>query len=348
MKDWKKVAVPANASMREVLAIIDHGGIQIALVVDDGCHLRGTVTDGDIRRALLRGEGLDTPVESLMNPNPVTGLIDEDEALWQRSMQRHQLRHLPLLDAAGCIVGLARYAPPEEPLRDNPVVLMAGGLGTRLRPLTNNVPKPMLRIGAKPILETIVENFISHGFHRFYFCINYKGELIREHFGDGRRWDAEIRYIEEPTRLGTAGALGLLPERPELPFIVMNGDVLTKVDFVRLLEFHQRHEFSATLCVREYHHQVPYGVVETRDHQVVGLAEKPIHRWQVNAGIYVLEPDVLDHIPRGQFHDMPTLFETLLDSGREVGSFPLRDYWIDIGQMDQFEQADSDFAEHFA
>ncbi|WJW74592.1 nucleotidyltransferase family protein [Thiohalobacter sp. IOR34] len=347
MNDWKQVAVNSTTAMKEVLSVIDRGGMQIALVVDDGCHLLGTVTDGDIRRALLRGEGLDTPVSGLMNANPVTGLVDEDEMLWQRTMQRHALRHLPLLDPQGCVVGLARYEPPTEPRRDNPVVLMAGGLGTRLRPLTNDRPKPLVEVGTKPILETIIENFVSHGFHRFYLCINYMGEMIREHFDDGSHWGVEIEYVEEPAPLGTAGALGLLPERPTLPFFVMNGDVLTKVDFVRLLEFHQRHGFDATLCVREYHQQIPYGVVETDGHRVSRLVEKPVRRYHVNAGIYVLNPQMLERIPEDQFYDMPMLFETLVARQRPVGSFPLRDYWIDIGQMEHYQQAETDFAEHF-
>lgn len=348
MNDWKKIAVPSTAPMKEVLAVIDRGGMQIALVVDDGCHLMGTVTDGDVRRALLRGEGLDTPVAGIMNANPITGLVDEDEALWQRAMQRHTLRHLPLLDAKGCMVGLARYEQPVEPVRDNIVVLMAGGLGTRLRPLTNDRPKPLLKIGSKPILETIIENFAANGFHRFYLCINYMGEMIREHFGDGRQWDVDIRYIEENTRLGTAGALSLLPEPPQLPFFVMNGDVLTKVDFVRLLDFHQRQRSAATLCVREYHHQVPYGVIQLEGHRVRGIVEKPIQRYHVNAGIYVLNPDMLERIPSGKYFDMPSLFEALIHDNQAVGSFPLRDYWIDIGQMEQLEQAGNDFAQYFA
>lgn len=348
MKDWKTIAVPSQTSMREVLAVIDRGGMQIALVVDDGCHLLGTVTDGDVRRALLRGEGLDTPAKDLMNANPVTGLVDEDETLWQRAMQRHTLRHLPLLDAKGCMVGLARYEPPQEPQRENLVVLMAGGLGTRLRPLTNDRPKPLLKIGSKPILETIIENFAAHGFYRFYLCINYMGDMIRDHFGDGRQWAVDIRYIEENTRLGTAGALSLLPERPQHPFFVMNGDVLTKVDFVRLLDFHQRQGSAATMCVREYHHQIPYGVIQLEGHRVRNIVEKPIQRYHVNAGIYVLNPDLLERIPGGRYFDMPTLFDSLIRDDHAVGSFPLRDYWIDIGQMEQFEQAGSDFAQYFA
>ncbi|NOX75390.1 MAG: NTP transferase domain-containing protein [Gammaproteobacteria bacterium] len=347
MNDWKPIAIPSDASMKTVLEVIDRGRMQIALVVDDGCHLRGTVTDGDIRRALLRGDGLDTPVEKLMNDTPTTGLVGEDELLWQRTMQRHSLGHLPLLDAKGCIVGLTRFQPPAEPRHDNAVVLMVGGLGSRLRPLTQARPKPLLEVGSKPILETIVENFASHGFHHLYLCINYKGEMIREHFGDGSQWGVEITYVEEKERMGTAGALSLLPEKPDTPFFVMNGDLLTQVDFVRLLRFHQKQKTAATLCVREYTHQIPYGVVALDGHTVTGMQEKPSHRVHVNAGIYMLNPEVLDLIPTNRYLDMPDLINQLLGNGMSVGSFPIHEYWIDIGQMQEFQQAHEDYAEKF-
>jgi NDP-sugar pyrophosphorylase family protein len=282
-----------------------------------------------------------------MNANPITGLSDEDPAAWQRTMQRHTLQHLPLINAEGCVVSLVRYEPPREPERSNEIILMAGGLGTRLRPLTNDVPKPLLRIGSKPILETIVENFVAHGFHRFHFCINYKADMIRRYFGDGAQWGAQIDYIEENKRLGTAGALGLLNNRPDEPFFVMNGDVLTKVDFVRLLDFHNKQGFDASMCVREYNYQVPYGVVDLDGHRLRGLQEKPVHHYFVNAGIYVLNPGTLDLVPRDEYLDMPTLFQHLIDRNGTVGSFPLREYWIDIGQMDQFEKAHDDFSEQF-
>ncbi len=347
ISDWKKISVKSSVNMKDVLRAISDGNMQIALVIDDACHLAGTVTDGDIRRALLRGDGLDTTIKSLMNDNPITGLLDEDEAQWQRTMQRYTLRHLPLLDAHGCVVGLARFEPPKEPRHDNPVILMAGGLGTRLHPLTQSQPKPLLEIGSKPILETIIENFAEHGFYKMYLCINYKGEMIKKYFGDGSRWNVEIQYIEELKRMGTAGALSLLPFTPEKPFFVMNSDLLTKVDFVRLLRFHQKHSASATICTREYTHQIPYGVVNLNGHDVIDMVEKPTHRFSVNAGIYVLEPETLDNIPDDCFFDMPSLIDTLLEQKRSVSSFPIHEYWIDIGRMQEFKQAHEDYGEQF-
>ena len=345
--DWKSIATPSTASMRDVLSIIDESAMQIALVVDDGCHLLGTITDGDIRRALLRGETLDTPVLRFMNSNPITGLIDEDPHIWQRTMERYSLQHLPLLDANGCIQELTRKTQPQEPQRSNTVVLMAGGMGTRLYPLTQQRPKPLLKVGEKPIIQTIIENFISQGFSDFKICINYLGEKIKDFCGDGSRWNVNIDYIEEDKRLGTAGALSLLPQRPDKPFFVMNGDVLTKVDFVRLLVFHEKQKNLATMCVREYRYQIPYGVVKLDQHRIVDLKEKPVEYYNVNAGVYLLEPAVLDYIPANQYFDMTRLFEVMMERNLQVGSFPLREYWMDVGRMEDFEQAHTDYTEQF-
>ena len=345
--DWKSIATPSTASMRDVLSIIDESAMQIALVVDDGCHLLGTITDGDIRRALLRGETLDTPVLRFMNSNPITGLIDEDPHIWQRTMERYSLQHLPLLDANGCIQELTRKTQPQEPQRSNTVVLMAGGMGTRLQPLTQQRPKPLLKVGEKPIIQTIIENFISQGFSDFKICINYLGEKIKDFCGDGSRWNVNIDYIEEDKRLGTAGALSLLPQRPDKPFFVMNGDVLTKVDFVRLLVFHEKQKNLATMCVREYRYQIPYGVVKLDQHRIVDLKEKPVEYYNVNAGVYLLEPAVLDYIPANQYFDMTRLFEVMMERNLQVGSFPLREYWVDVGRMEDFEQAHTDYTEQF-
>jgi dTDP-glucose pyrophosphorylase len=349
-KGWRDIALGPDTPMRESMEVLDRGAMQIALVTDpDGCHLLGTVTDGDIRRAILRGKGMETPAWDFMNPNPVTGLLEEGRESWQRTMQRHTLRHLPLLDAEGCVVDLVRYELPREPGRANPVVLMAGGLGIRLRPLTSQVPKPLVKVGSRPVLETLVERFADQGFSDLYLCINYKGELIREHFRDGSRWGVHITYLEEQRRLGTAGALSLLPERPKEPVIVMNGDLLTRVDFVRLLDFHRRQGFAATMAMREYRHQVPYGVLQLGDgYRITQLVEKPVQRYQVSAGIYVLEPRVLELVPQGSYYDMPILFGELIARKDPVGSFPLRDYWIDIGRLEDLEQAHADFAEIFA
>jgi dTDP-glucose pyrophosphorylase len=347
-KDWKEITVKPDSTIQETMGVLDQGGAQIVLVMDDECHLAGTVTDGDIRRALLRGQGMEASIADVMNANPVTGLLAEDRDIWQRTMQRHNLRHLPLLDAQGCVADLIRYEMPSEPERTTPVIIMAGGLGTRLRPLTDDLPKPLIKVGSRPVLETIVEGFADQGFKHITLCINYRGEMIRDHFGDGSQWDVHIDYVEEPERLGTAGALTLLPQRINEPCIIMNGDLLTKIDFVRLLDFHNKQNFSATIAMREYSHQIPYGVLEVDDaYKVNRMLEKPVERRYVSAGIYVLDPAALSLIPRGEYFDMPSLFNQLLERGSTVGSFPLRDYWIDIGRLEDLERAGQEFSELF-
>jgi dTDP-glucose pyrophosphorylase len=347
-KNWRDITVGAEASVQNAWEAIDRGAMQIALVIDPEGHLLGTVTDGDIRRAVLRGKGLETPISEVMNPNPTTGLAEETRDSWQRTMQRHSLRHLPILDTRGCVVDLAQYSMPLEPERTTPVVIMAGGLGTRLRPLTEHTPKPMIPVGPKPVLETIIENFADQGFVNLFLCLNYKGEVIRDHFGDGSHLGVNITYLHEDRRLGTAGALSLLPQRPGEPVVVMNGDLLTKVDFVRLLDFHARQGFVATMAMREHQQQVPYGVLRIGDGYVVEeLVEKPIERYYVNAGIYILNPETLDLVPDQKFYDMPTLFNALMAQGRKVGGFPLRDYWVDIGRLEDLERASAEFADMF-
>ena len=244
MKEWKKAVVEQSATVRETIRAIDVGAIQIAFVVDEAGHLRGTVTDGDIRRGILRGVNIDEQVRHVMNENPVIAPehISRDGVL--ELMRQKSIHQIPVVDAQGRIIGVELLDELLNVSRsDNWVVLMAGGLGTRMRPLTDD--------GPKPLLEIILENFIDQGFRRFFFAVNYKAEMVQEHFGDGSRWNSEIRYLRETERMGTAGSLSLLPERPDRPVIVMNADLLTRLDFRHLLNFHREHGVKATMCVRE-------------------------------------------------------------------------------------------------
>ena len=348
MKDWKNVLVSPDTSIREAIRIIDQGALKIALVVDEGSRLVGTVSDGDIRRGILKGCELENPVQQIMNTSPsVAGKNDGREKILSL-MRQKQIYQIPLVDGDGFLVGLevidTILAPPQ---RNNWVVLMAGGLGTRLKQLTADTPKPLLKVGDKPILETILGNFIEHGFNRFFISVNYKSEMIEEYFGDGSRWGVQIDYLREDKKLGTAGALGLLPEKPSAPLLVMNGDLLTKVNFQQLLDFHIEHNSTATMCVREYDFQVPYGVVKLDQHRILSIEEKPIQRFFVNAGIYILQPEVLDLIPNGLPLDMPALFDKLLELEKETAVFPVREYWLDIGRMDDFERANGEFDKVF-
>lgn len=220
---------------------------------------------------------------------------------------------------------------------------MAGGLGTRLRPLTQDIPKPLLKVGNKPILETIIKNFANHGFVNITISLNYKGEMIKDYFGDGSNFGVNIDYVEENMRLGTAGALSLIENKPNEAFFVMNADLLTDVNFSHLLDFHSFSNSDATMCVREYEYQVPYGVIEVEESNVTSIVEKPIQKFFVNAGIYVLSPKVFDYIPKNEFYDMPTLFNTFIEKEKRVISFPIHEYWLDIGRMSDFEQAQSEY-----
>ena len=349
MSNWKQTLVLPGTSLKDAIHVLDSGAMQIVLVVDDDNRLMGTLTDGDIRRGILKGISLDEPASKIMNPSPTVARSGDDRQLILTMMQQKQLHHIPVVDEHGGLIGLEMLDEIIQcRVRDNPVVLMAGGLGSRLQPLTNDCPKPMLQVGSKPLLETILENFIEYGFHQFYISVNYMGEVIKAYFGDGSRWDVSIAYLEEDRKLGTAGALSLLPEQPAHPLLVMNGDVLTKVNFRQLLEFHSQHAARATMCVREYDFQVPYGVVKIDKQKITGIDEKPVQHFFVNAGIYVLEPSVLELIPRNVYYDMPSLFERLIERGAETAAFPIREYWLDIGQLADYDRANGEFMQVFS
>ena len=339
-QSWRGIVVAPDISLGEALGVLDRGGFRALLVADGEGRLLGTLTDGDVRRALLRQIGLNSLVSDVMNSSPRIAQLGDSYERLRSLMEKHSLLHIPLIDGDGLLAGLEIYRGVHvQPERDAWVFLMAGGFGKRLRPLTDDCPKPMLKVGGKPILETILENFVSAGFRRFYISVHYLAGRIKDHFGDGSRWGVEIRYIEEESPLGTGGALGLLPDVCDVPVILMNGDVLTQLDVVALLEFHCARGAELTLCVREYDMQVPYGVVESDGEHVTGITEKPVHRFFVNAGIYVLSPQTVARTRPAKRLDVPDLIQTLLDEGHKPAMFPVHEYWIDIGRPDDFEVA---------
>lgn len=350
MSNVEETLVPRTASVKQVIETIERSQAKVALVVDENRHLLGTVTDGDVRRGLLRGVQITDTVATIMNEKPRVATTGEDSAQILDMMRRNICRQVPVLDADGRVVALKTLEEAlRVPDRPNWAFLLAGGRGQRLKPLTDDCPKPMLPVGGRPMLQIIVESLIRQGFRRFYISVNYKREMVREHFGDGSLWGAEIRYIEEDeaTPLGTAGALSLLPELPNEPMIVMNGDILTKVGFGALLDFHTEHASVGTMCVRDYILQVPYGVVEVDDHRLSEILEKPAHRFLVNAGVYVLERAAIELVPRGQAYDMPTLFEEIARRKLAATVFPIREYWLDIGRIDDFNKANDDYIREF-
>jgi dTDP-glucose pyrophosphorylase len=341
MKSWRNALTNTDASLEQAIEILDKAALRIALIVDDGGRLQGTLTDGDVRRALLKHLPLGTPVAEVMNPNPRVAKQGWTESRVLAMLEEHDLLQLPLIDDNRNVVGLTNLHDLLNKHRyDNPVFLMAGGFGTRLRPLTNNCPKPMLKVGDKPILEQILLGFVNAGFHHFYISTHYMPEVIRDHFGSGEKWGVSIEYIHEEEPLGTGGALGLLPhEDINLPLFVMNGDLLTSLNIRSFLEFHESHGSLATMCVRKYEHQVPYGVITSEGTQIKSMIEKPVHKFFVNAGIYLLNPELVKSVGRGVRVDMPTLLEQQIEEGRPVNMFPVHEYWLDIGQMGDFQRA---------
>lgn len=308
--------------------------------------LSGTITDGDVRRSLLNGCALSDKAIKAANKTPQVATIGMSKMELLTLLNKYQFRQMPLVEEHGAVVGLAHIddLQVEVGKATNPVVLMAGGLGERLRPLTNKTPKPLLQIGDKPLLQSILESFVEQNFQTFYIAVNYQADAIKDHFGDGSSWGVNICYLEEKNRMGTAGALTLLPEEPTEPVIVMNGDLVTRTRFQDLLDFHAEQNSKATMCVREYDFQVPFGVVSIDDNRICSIDEKPLHRFFVNAGIYVLDPNVIAAIPKDERTDMTRVFERTIAEGNETAAFPIHEYWLDIGRIDDLERAQSDFA----
>lgn len=346
---WQQVLIRPEATLRATIEVIDRAALQIALVVDDQEKLLGVVTDGDIRRALIRGLSLEHPVFEVMNKRPKVAALQDSKTQLIAIMEGHHLYQLPVVDEQGRVVRLeSLQALYKQPAFPNPVFLMAGGFGTRLRPYTDECPKPLLEIGGKPILETIIENFVKSGFRQFYIAVHYRAQQIKDYFGDGGRWGIKIDYIDEAEPLGTAGAIGLMPDNlPDVPLIVMNGDILTQIDFSRLLAYHNEQQAIATLCVRQYEYQIPYGVVKLEQQRVVGIEEKPLQSCLANAGIYVLDHSLINSIAAQKKLDMPTLLNQQVAAGEIVSMFPVNDYWLDIGREADFLRAQGEFAKYF-
>ena len=345
MTQLNDIIVKASISIHEVLKIIDKSSKQIALVVDEEKKLIGTVNDGDIRRAILNGYSLNDSIENIYFKSPTVASISDTKESIIKLATLKKIHQIPLVDDEGKLDILDELI--EQKIKSNKVVLMVGGLGTRLRPLTENTPKPMLKVGNKPILQTIVEKFAEYGYINIVMCVNYKSDIIQDYFKDGSQFGVNIEYILEEQRMGTAGALSLLKDNQNEPFFVMNGDLLTNVNFEHLHDFHIANNSMGTMCVREYDFQVPYGVVNIENSRILSIEEKPTHKFFVSAGIYMLSPEILEYIPSNQFYDMPTLFERIINENKNAISFPLREYWLDIGRIEEYKKANEEYKEVF-
>jgi dTDP-glucose pyrophosphorylase len=338
--------VAPSASVREALETITKNSRQAVMVVADDGRLVGLVTDGDIRRGFLRGITIDGQIADIMNPHPITAPagITREEAL--ALMQRRSLRHLPVVDSGRRLLDVMLLDELLRPVPlPNAAVLMAGGDGSRLRPLTDAVPKPLLRVGGKPLLEILIERLRACGVSRFFVTVRYKSEMIEKHFGDGARLGVRIRYVHEDEPLGTAGALTRLPETLADPFFLVNGDILTRCDFRAMLDFHQRWHADLTVGTVPHTVEVPYGVLQVDGERLAGIDEKPRLDFLVNAGVYVVAPGALPLVPRDRAFDAPELISLLKHAGRAVVAFPIREYWLDVGQQSDFHRANQDVAE---
>lgn len=347
--DLDILCISPTTTIREAIARIDRGEKSIILVTDAERHLFGTITDGDVRRMILAGQSLEQPVSELLAakaqspyPKPVTAKNGTSPLELIQIMQERVIRQIPLLDDDERVVDLVCW-DDLLPTQDLPLhaVIMAGGYGKRLRPLTEDLPKPMLPIGGRPLMERIIGQLKDVGIRQVNVTTLYKPEKIKDYFGNGEAFGINLNYIHEAEPLGTGGALGLLPT-PEEPMLVINGDILTQVDFRAMLDYHKEHKADMTVAVRQFSLQVPYGVVECEGPMIRDLKEKPELTFFVNAGIYLLDPPVFKFIPSGEKFNMTDLIQWLLDAGRTVVSFPVREYWLDIGQSSDYEQAQMD------
>ena len=337
---WRKSLLPMDSSLQRAIRCLDESGLQIAIVTAPDGHMVGTLTDGDIRRGLLRGMTLTSPVDDIIHREPLVVPPQWGRDTVLQLMQANKVHQLPVVDEQRRVVGLHLWddllAPAQRP---NTLVVMAGGRGTRLLPHTEHCPKPLLPVGGKPMLEHIIERAKAEGFCHFVLAVHYLGYMIEDHFGNGAKWNVEISYLREQTPLGTAGALGLLPRRPSEPFLVTNGDVLTDIRYGELLDFHKRHRAAATMAVRLHEWQHPFGVVKTKGVDIIGFEEKPIARSHINAGIYVLEPQALDLLGTDEHCDMPTLFERLQQQAERAIVYPMHEPWLDVGRPDDLQLA---------
>ena len=339
---WRRAILTAHATIEQAIRNLDQIAIKIVLVVNEVGELEGTISDGDIRRGLLKGLDLNSPIASVIHRNALVVPLDMGRDMVMQLMVANKIQQIPVVDEQNHVAGLHLWDEiTTPPKRSNLMVIMAGGMGTRLRPHTENCPKPLLPVAGKPMLEHIIERAKLEGFSHFVLAIHYLGQMIEDYFGNGERLDVWIDYLREQSPLGTAGALGLLNPRPDAPFVVTNGDVITDIHYGELLDFHIRHDAAATMAVRVHEWQHPFGVVQTQGIEIVGFEEKPVTRSHINAGVYALAPDALSALIADTHCDMPTLFERLQGKAKRTVAYPMHEPWLDVGRPDDLVAANN-------
>ena len=348
MIDISTISISDSSTIEDAIKIINSGAVKIALVINNNNQLLGTLSDGDIRRGFLRKKSLESSIKDIYFKTPITASFNLSKNELLNLCLKNDIEQIPIIDKNNKVSDLYVLNNLFRKNQfENSVILMVGGLGKRLMPLTEITPKPMLNVGGKPILQTIIEGFVGSGFRNITLCLGYKSSVIKDYFNDGSSFGANIDYVIEEKRMGTAGALSLINKKLKKPFFVMNGDLLTNVNYEQMLNFHKSNKSFATMCVREYDVELPYGVVDLENESVVSISEKPSKHFFVNAGIYLLDPDCIKLIPRDNFYDMPTLLTKIISGGKTVTSFPLNEYWIDIGQKSDLKKANIDYYTEF-
>jgi len=341
----ERICAQVDASVSDVLRVLEATHKRIVVIIDSERRVRGVCTDGDVRRGLLRGVGLNAPAISVMNATPVLAEQGEPRSQMLARMRRLGLLHMPVIDPAGRLADLVMTPDgASEPVR-SPVLIMAGGAGRRLRPLTQDTPKPMLRLDGRPLLEHTLVSLRLLGFRDFFISVNYLGHVIEDYFGTGAHWGVRITYIRENRALGTGGALGLLPQDIDTPLVMVNGDVLTELDFRDLIATHKENGFAATMRVRNHTTSIPFGVVRRRGLAFQAIEEKPTLTHSVNAGVYCFSPEVLARAPRGAAFDVPDFFLELARAGLTCGVHEVSDAWLDIGTIAEYERAKARFSD---
>lgn len=337
----KRYRIRPTDSIMECLRVIDSSAAGIAVAVDDDETLIGTVSDGDIRRALLNGHSLNDTISPIINRNSYYVSEDIGRAEVLDIMQARKFNQVPIVDGKNRFIGLhLLHRLIGRMDRPNWAVIMAGGKGTRLRPITETVPKPMLKVAGRPILERLILHLISFGITRIFLTVNYLAEQIMNYFENGKKFGCGIEYIREEKPLGTGGALSLLPQKSEHPIMVLNGDLITQFDAGAMLDAHTLKSAAATIAINSYSHTVPFGVVQPNESNfVTDIIEKPTLAWQVNAGIYVIDPLLIEDIPPDSFFTMPELMAVTLKKNGKIAIFNIGDEWIDVGRPEELNRA---------
>lgn len=337
---FESCSVPREGTLRDALLALENGQAQIALVVDGNRRLVGVLTDGDVRRAFLGGAGAETPLAPFVKSQFVSVPPGTSRGEVLDLMRGRTIEQIPIVDDGGHLRGVhLLHEILGAIVRPNWAVVMAGGRGTRLHPLTATIPKPMLKVAGRPIIERLVLHLVGFGIRKIFLSVNYLADVIEEYFGDGHKYGCGIEYLREDVPLGTAGALTLLPQAPVDPLVVLNGDLITTCDVASLLEAHGRGGFAATVGLQTYSHTVPFGVVDVDDDRIVSIREKPTHSWPTNAGVYVLSPGVVTRLPEQASLSMPDCLQDCLDRGERVGAFYIEGEHIDVGRTSELARA---------